>query len=69
MHTAPLGTTVTPITRVGLGARAVGDGVWDSASGPQSRADRVAASHHAVAAGVARESGAVVDLITAGKPG
>src|SRR3954447_14102392 len=48
----PLGTTDFTITRVGLGAWAIGGGDWQGGWGPQDDRDSVAAIHHAVTAGV-----------------
>ena len=47
-----LGTTGLEITRVGLGAWAIGGGEWQGGWGPQDDADSIAAIHHAVELGV-----------------
>src|SRR4051812_36261648 len=48
----PLGTTDMEITRLGLGAWAIGGGEWEGGWGPQDDADSVAAIHHAVERGI-----------------
>ena len=52
LPTARLGTTDLEITRVGLGAWAIGGGGWQGGWGPQDDAESVQAIHHAVARGV-----------------
>jgi aryl-alcohol dehydrogenase-like predicted oxidoreductase len=47
-----LGTTGFEITRVGLGAWAIGGGEWQGGWGPQDDKDSIAAIHHAVDQGV-----------------
>lgn len=47
----PLGTTGIEITRLGLGAWAIGGGEWAGGWGAQDDADSIAAIHHAVAEG------------------
>jgi aryl-alcohol dehydrogenase-like predicted oxidoreductase len=47
-----LGTTGFEITRVGLGAWAIGGGEWQGGWGPQDDRDSIAAIHHAVEQGV-----------------
>lgn len=50
--TAALGTTGLEITRVGLGAWAIGGGDWQGGWGPQDDRESVAAIHHAVEQGI-----------------
>ena len=50
--TAPLGSTGFEITRVGLGAWAIGGGGWQGGWGPQDDAESVAAIHHAMERGI-----------------
>ncbi|MEY2398501.1 MAG: hypothetical protein QOJ00_1675 [Actinomycetota bacterium] len=52
LASAPLGTTGIEITRVGLGAWAIGGGEWQGGWGPQDDNDSIAAIHHAVDRGV-----------------
>jgi aryl-alcohol dehydrogenase-like predicted oxidoreductase len=52
LPTAELGRTGFEITRVGLGAWAIGGGGWQGGWGPQDDAESVAAVHHAVERGV-----------------
>src|SRR4051794_37674414 len=52
LETAPLGTTSLQITRVGLGAWAMGGGEWQGGWGPQDDGDSVTASHHARGCGI-----------------
>ena len=52
LPTATLGTTGFEITRVGLGAWAIGGGNWQGGWGPQDDAESVRAIHHAVGRGV-----------------
>lgn len=52
MQAVPLGTTDLSITRVGLGAWAIGGGEWQGGWGPQDDADSIAAIHRAVEHGV-----------------
>ena len=47
-----LGTTGYEITRLGLGAWAIGGGDWQGGWGPQDDRDSISAIHHAVAAGI-----------------
>jgi aryl-alcohol dehydrogenase-like predicted oxidoreductase len=47
-----LGTTALEITRLGLGAWAIGGGEWQGGWGPQDDAESVAAIHRAVERGV-----------------
>jgi aryl-alcohol dehydrogenase-like predicted oxidoreductase len=47
-----LGTTSFTITRVGLGAWAIGGGQWQSGWGPQDDDESIRAIHHAVERGV-----------------
>jgi aryl-alcohol dehydrogenase-like predicted oxidoreductase len=49
---AALGKTDFTITRVGLGAWAIGGGEWQGGWGPQDDDDSIAAIHHAVERGV-----------------
>lgn len=49
---ARLGTTGRDITRLGLGAWAIGGGGWQGGWGPQDDTASVAAIHHAVALGI-----------------
>ena len=48
----PFGTTGFEITRVGLGAWAIGGGGWQGGWGPQDDRDSIRAIHHAVERGV-----------------
>lgn len=52
LTTAPLGTTGMDITRVGLGAWAIGGGGWFGSIGHQDDASSLAAIRHAVEAGI-----------------
>ena len=52
LPTRPLGTTGMEITRVGLGAWAIGGGDWQFGWGDQDDADSIAAIRHAVRVGV-----------------
>jgi aryl-alcohol dehydrogenase-like predicted oxidoreductase len=52
LKTAQLGSTGLEITRVGLGAWAIGGGGYDSGWGPQDEQDSIAAIHHALELGV-----------------
>ncbi|HLM33346.1 MAG TPA: aldo/keto reductase [Gaiellaceae bacterium] len=52
LPTAELGTTGFEITRVGLGAWAIGGGGWQGGWGSQDDAESIAAIHHAVERGV-----------------
>lgn len=52
LPTRPLGTTGMEITRLGLGAWAIGGGGWQFGWGPQDDAESVAAIRHAVARGI-----------------
>ncbi|HEX3542026.1 MAG TPA: aldo/keto reductase [Acidimicrobiales bacterium] len=52
MKYAPLGTTGLDISRVGLGAWAIGGGGWQGGWGPQDDRDSVAAIHRALERGV-----------------
>ena len=52
LPTRPLGTTGMDITRVGLGAWAIGGGDWQFGWGHQDDADSVAAIRHAVTRGI-----------------
>jgi aryl-alcohol dehydrogenase-like predicted oxidoreductase len=52
LPTRPFGTTGMDITRVGLGAWAIGGGDWQFGWGHQDDADSVAAIRHAVALGI-----------------
>ena len=52
LPTARLGTTDLEITRVGLGAWAIGGGGWQGGWGPQDDAESVEAIHHAVEQGI-----------------
>jgi len=52
LKTAELGKTGLEITRVGLGAWAIGGGVYDWGWGNQEDTDSIAAIHHAVELGV-----------------
>jgi aryl-alcohol dehydrogenase-like predicted oxidoreductase len=47
-----LGATGYEITRVGLGAWAIGGGDWQGGWGPQDDRESIAAIHHAVASGI-----------------
>nr|MDQ3823532.1 aldo/keto reductase [Actinomycetota bacterium] len=48
LPTAPLGRTGFEITRLGLGAWAIGGGGWQGGWGPQDDAESIRAIHHAV---------------------
>ncbi|HYI62731.1 MAG TPA: aldo/keto reductase [Acidimicrobiales bacterium] len=48
----PLGSTGLDVTRLGLGAWAIGGGEWQGGWGPQDDAESIAAIHHAVDRGV-----------------
>ncbi|MGE3235399.1 MAG: aldo/keto reductase, partial [Thermoleophilia bacterium] len=52
LPTTPLGATGMAITRVGIGAWAMGGGGWDWAWGGQDDAESVAAIHRALELGV-----------------
>jgi aryl-alcohol dehydrogenase-like predicted oxidoreductase len=52
LPTAQLGRAGFEITRLGLGAWAIGGGGWQGGWGPQDDAESVAAIHHAVERGV-----------------
>lgn len=52
LPTLPLGTTGMEVTRVGLGAWAIGGGDWQFGWGAQDDADSIAAIRHAVARGI-----------------
>ena len=52
MHAVTLGTTSLSISRVGLGAWAIGGGEWQGGWGPQDDKDSIAAIHRAVEHGV-----------------
>jgi aryl-alcohol dehydrogenase-like predicted oxidoreductase len=52
LPTAELGSTGFEITRVGLGAWAIGGDGWQGGWGPQDDAESLAAIHHAVELGV-----------------
>jgi aryl-alcohol dehydrogenase-like predicted oxidoreductase len=52
IKTAPLGTTGLEISRVGLGAWAIGGGGWEFGWGPQDDEDSIAAIHRALELGV-----------------
>lgn len=52
MTRSALGTTGLQITRVGLGAWAIGGGEWQGGWGPQDDKDSIAAIHRAVELGV-----------------
>jgi aryl-alcohol dehydrogenase-like predicted oxidoreductase len=52
LATTRLGTTDLDITRVGLGAWAIGGGGWQGGWGPQDDRESVEAIHHAVGLGV-----------------
>src|SRR3954465_6052561 len=52
LATAPLGATGVEITRVGLGAWAIGGGGGQGGWGPQDDEASIAAIHHAVERGV-----------------
>lgn len=52
LPTRPLGSSGLDITRVGLGAWAIGGGNWEFGWGPQDDADSIAAMHRAVELGV-----------------
>ncbi|MFN2464776.1 MAG: aldo/keto reductase [Candidatus Dormibacteria bacterium] len=49
---ARLGATGYDITRVGLGAWAIGGGGWQGGWGPQDDAESIAAIHHAIEGGI-----------------
>lgn len=50
--TADLGETGLAISRVGLGAWAIGGGDWQGGWGPQDDADSIRAIHHAIERGI-----------------
>jgi aryl-alcohol dehydrogenase-like predicted oxidoreductase len=50
--TTKFGTTGFEITRVGLGAWAIGGGEWQGGWGPQDDAESVAAIHHGIELGI-----------------
>ena len=52
LRTTRLGQTGLEITRVGLGAWAIGGGNWEFGWGPQDDDESIAAIHHALAQGV-----------------
>lgn len=52
LPTAPLGTTGMDITRIGLGAWAIGGSGWQGGWGPQDDAESVATIHRAVESGI-----------------
>jgi diketogulonate reductase-like aldo/keto reductase len=52
LKTAPLGTTGLEITRIGLGAWAIGGGGWEAGWGPQDDDESVSAILHALEHGV-----------------
>ncbi len=52
LPTRALGTTGIEITRVGLGAWAIGGGDWQGGWGPQDDRESIAAIHHAVEQGI-----------------
>ena len=52
LETAPLGRSGLSITRVGLGAWAIGGGDWSFAWGPQDDDDSVRTIHAAVDRGI-----------------
>jgi aryl-alcohol dehydrogenase-like predicted oxidoreductase len=52
LKTTQLGSTGLEITRVGLGAWAIGGGGWEFGWGPQDDDQSIAAIHHALAHGV-----------------
>jgi aryl-alcohol dehydrogenase-like predicted oxidoreductase len=52
LRTSHLGTTGLEITRVGLGAWAIGGGGWEFGWGPQKDHESIAAIHHALELGV-----------------
>ncbi len=52
LRTTQLGQTGLEITRVGLGAGAIGGGNWEFGWGPQDDDESIAAIHHALAQGV-----------------
>lgn len=52
LPTRELGTTGFEITRVGLGAWAIGGGDWQGGWGPQDDRESIAAIHHAVERGI-----------------
>ena len=52
LPTRPLGTSGLEITRVGLGAWAIGGGDWEFGWGPQDDQDSIGAMHRAVELGV-----------------
>jgi aryl-alcohol dehydrogenase-like predicted oxidoreductase len=52
LRTTQLGQTGLEITRVGLGAWAIGGGNWEFGWGPQDDDESIAAIHHALAQGV-----------------
>ncbi|UCG76550.1 MAG: aldo/keto reductase [Gemmatimonadota bacterium] len=52
LQTRPLGTTDLAITRVGIGAWAIGGGDWSFGWGPQDDQDSLAAMRHGVELGI-----------------
>ena len=52
LATAELGSTGMEITRVGIGAWAIGGGDWEFGWGPQDDEDSIATIRHALRAGV-----------------
>jgi aryl-alcohol dehydrogenase-like predicted oxidoreductase len=52
LTTTPLGQTGLEITRLGLGAWAIGGGDWEHGWGPQDDAESIAAIHHALEQGI-----------------
>lgn len=52
LRTTQLGQTGLEITRIGLGAWAIGGGNWEFGWGPQDDDESIAAIHHALAQGV-----------------
>src|SRR5918912_51112 len=52
LPTGPLGRTDLDITRLGLGAWAIGGGGWQGGWGPQDDEASIAAIHHAVELGI-----------------
>jgi aryl-alcohol dehydrogenase-like predicted oxidoreductase len=52
LPTEVLGSTGLDVTRLGLGAWAIGGGGWQGGWGPQDDAESIAAIHHAVESGI-----------------
>jgi aryl-alcohol dehydrogenase-like predicted oxidoreductase len=52
LATTELGSTGMDITRVGLGAWAIGGGGWEFGWGPQNDEESIAAIHHAIELGI-----------------